>query len=186
MPPGPVPTIRPVQKGPTPEPEVSAQGRRVAVVVSRYNAFVTDRLLEGVRAEFERLGGAPEDLVVVRASGSWELPNLAADAADTGDVDAVVALGCIIKGETSHDQHLARAVCDGLMRVSLDYGAPVGLGVLTVDTEQQAKDRAGGAQGNKGAEALRAALETLDERDRVFGPPQAQKVVHKPSYKSRR
>lgn len=142
-----------------------AADRRIAVVVSRYNAAVTDRLLDGARAAFLAAGGRPDRLTVVEAPGSWELPILTRAAAHSRRFDAVAALGCVIKGETSHDQHLARAVCDGLMRVSIDSGVPVTLGVLTVDTEKQAMARAGGAEGNKGAEALEAALATLGAID---------------------
>lgn len=152
-------------KAPPDLPALRAADRRIAVVVSRYNADVTDRLLDGARGAFLHAGGKPDRLVVVEAPGAWELPILVRAAAHSRRFDAVVALGCIIKGETSHDRHLAHAVCDGLMRVSIDSGVPVTLGVLTVDSEKQALARAGGAEGNKGADAVNAALATLDAAD---------------------
>lgn len=152
------------KSAPNPSP-YRATDRRVALVVSRYNADVTDRLLEGARDAFIGAGGRPDRLVAIDAPGAWELPILVREAAHSRRFDAVVALGCIIKGETTHDQHLARAVCDGLMRVSIDSAVPVTMGVLTVESEKQAQARAGGAEGNKGAEAMHAALAVLDARD---------------------
>lgn len=129
------------------------------MVVSRYNATVTDRLLEGARAEYERRDGDPADLAVYPAPGSFEIPVIAAAAARSGRFAAVVALGCIVRGQTRHDRYLAQAVTDGLMRLALETGIPVGLGVLTVENAKQARDRAGGRKGNKGAEAMAAALD---------------------------
>ena len=138
----------------------SAKKLAVAVVVSRYNAFITDRLLAGAAAEFGELGGKPESLTVLHAPGSFELPQIAAAAAESGKYHAIVALGCLIKGETRHDEHIASAVVMGLTSVSIKHTIAVGLGVLTVDTPEQAEARAGGAHGNKGAEAMRAAVDT--------------------------
>lgn len=158
------PTIPPMPKGPA-QSDRSAVGRRCAVVVSRYNAWITDRLLDGARDEWLASGGSPADLEVVPAPGSFELPVLTRAAATCGRFHAVVALGCLIRGETTHDQHIARAVTDGLQRIAIDTGLPVAFGVLTVDSEAQAEARAGGEQGNKGSEAMRAALETLRTLD---------------------
>lgn len=152
----------PMPKGPAqPEPSTADASRRCAIVVSRYNAWITDRLLAGAQQEWARVGGAPDRLDVIPAPGSFELPVLARAAATCGRYDAVVAIGCLIRGETTHDQHIARSVTDGLQRVALDTGIPVAFGVLTVDHEAQAEARAGGEQGNKGAEAMRAAIETM-------------------------
>ncbi len=130
---------------------------RVAVVASAYNASITDRLLRGaVRRCRERTGRMP---AVYRAPGSFELPAIAHAAAESGAFDAIVALGCIIKGETDHDAHIAGAVARGLVDVSLLTGVPAAFGVLTVDTPAQAAARAGGAMGNKGEEAMDAALD---------------------------
>lgn len=134
---------------------------RVAVIVSRYNYSVTDALLEGAIGEFARRGHPSSELETFEAPGAFELPTLAAGAAASNRFDAVVALGCVIKGETSHDRYIAHAIADGLTRVSLDHRMPVAFGVLTTDTPKQARDRAGGKHGNKGAEAMAAALDTL-------------------------
>lgn len=160
------------------DPAPSAKGLRVAIVVSAYNSAVTDRLLEGAVAEFLRLGGRVKDLTVARAPGSFELPALAMTGARGRD--AVVALGCIIRGETSHDRVIADAVANGIVEVSVRTGVPVAFGVLTCDTFEQAEARsqavpadwadrvdqpgahAKGKQtfDNKGVEAMGAAVRT--------------------------
>jgi 6,7-dimethyl-8-ribityllumazine synthase len=142
-----------VSHSPTPPPPL-------AIVVSRYNASITDRLLEGALAEYRARGGAPTAVDVFPAPGSYELPAIALAAAASRRYGAVVALGCLIKGETSHDRYIAEAVAHGLVEVTMRTGVPVALGVLTVDTPEQAAARAGGSQGNKGREAVAAALET--------------------------
>lgn len=133
----------------------------VAVVVSRYNGSVTSRLLEGALAAYRAAGGDERAVTVVDAPGAYELVALCNTAAKTGRFDAVVALGCIIKGETEHDRHIAQAVAGGLARITVETGVPIALGVLTVNTARQARERAGGAMGNKGAEAMDAALATV-------------------------
>lgn len=142
------------------QPLSAAEVRRVAIVWSRYNDFVTKPLLEGAIAEFRRQAGSEDGLVIMEASGSFEVPMLVQGAASSGRFDAVVALGCIIKGETSHDLHLASAVTGALLAIARESGVPVGLGVLTVDTAEQARERSGGLRGNKGVEAMAAALAT--------------------------
>jgi 6,7-dimethyl-8-ribityllumazine synthase len=140
------------------------------VVVSRYNATVTDRLLEGaVRAFGERIKGIEGAVVeVVGAPGAFELPALCLAAARAQDsrsqprFDAVVALGCLIKGETIHDRVIADAVAQGLVNVSIVTGVPVTFGVLTVNTPEQALARSGGEEGNKGADAMHAALDAVE------------------------
>jgi 6,7-dimethyl-8-ribityllumazine synthase len=132
---------------------------RVAVVVSRYNASITDRLLQGAVERFLELGGRRDNLVVLEAPGAFELPVLCRTAARSGRFSAVVALGCLIRGQTMHDQHIARAVAYGLVDVSGETGVPVTFGVLTCETPHLAAARAGGSKGNKGAEALAAAVE---------------------------
>jgi len=148
-------------------PNQSAAGLRIAVALSRYHQSITDRLLEGARGAFVRAGGAEDDLFVVAVTGSFELPVVAASLADRADVDAVVALGCIVKGETSHDRCIADAVAQGLTRVAVERGKPVSFGVLTCDTIEQAAARAGGAKGNKGEEAMIAAIEARRAVDSV-------------------
>lgn len=135
---------------------------QVAIVVSRYHDWITRAMRDGAVAAFERrLGRAPSGLTIIEAPGSFELPILVSEAVQSGAFHAVVALGCVIKGETSHDQHISRAVSTALAQVAVDGGVPVGFGLLTVDTTEQAEARAGGAMGNKGSEAMEAALDTL-------------------------
>jgi 6,7-dimethyl-8-ribityllumazine synthase len=131
----------------------------VAIVVSRYNASITDKLLEGARKAFAASGGG--ELAVIDAPGAFELPALSLAAARTGRFAGIVALGCLIKGETSHDRYIAEAVSQGLVNVTLATGVPVTFGVLTVDSPDQARARAGGEHGNKGADAMSAVLEVI-------------------------
>jgi 6,7-dimethyl-8-ribityllumazine synthase len=134
---------------------------RVAVVVSRYNASVTSRLLEGALGSYASVCGGGPGVDVFDAPGAFEVLALAARCAETGRYQGVVALGCVIRGETRHDEFLAHAVTTGLGRLSVDAGVAVGLGVLTVNTPSQARARAGGRLGNKGAEAMEATLRTI-------------------------
>ena len=140
---------------------------QAAIVVSRYHPDITDKLREGAIAEYVSRGGSKQDVLVLDAPGSFELPTIVAEAAMCGAFDVVVALGCIIKGETSHDQHLATAVANEIARIGVDTGCPIGFGVLTVSSMEQAKARAGGDQGNKGEEAMAAALDTFDALERI-------------------
>ncbi len=135
-----------------------ARGLRVGVVVSRYHDKVTDALEAGARESFLKAGGRAEDLVVLSAPGAFELAALSGVLARRADVAAVVALGCIVEGETRHDRVLADAVAGALARLSIDAGKAVGFGLLTVRDLRQARARAGGKLGNKGAEAMDAAL----------------------------
>ena len=135
---------------------------RVAVLVSRYNELVTTRLLEGARAALRDAGVATEAVDVVWVPGAFELPAAAAAAAATGRYACLVALGAVIRGDTPHFDYVAGEAARGLGDVAVRHALPVGFGVLTVDTMQQATDRAGGAAGNKGYEAAEAALATAD------------------------
>jgi len=135
---------------------------RVAVLVSRYNELVTARLLEGARAALRDAGVAAESVDVVWVPGAFELPAAAAAAAATGRYACLVALGAVIRGDTPHFDFVAGEATRGLGDVAVRHALPVGFGVLTVDTMQQATDRAGGAAGNKGYEAAEAALATAD------------------------
>jgi 6,7-dimethyl-8-ribityllumazine synthase len=136
--------------------DVDVSGLRVAVVRSRFNASVTDGLLAGALAWLEESG--VEAVTVVDVPGAFELPVMA--GALTTDHDAVVALGAVVAGETDHYDHVARTACDGLMRVMLDTGVPVGLGLLTVRDPAHAVSRSGPGPDNKGAEAAAAATTT--------------------------
>jgi 6,7-dimethyl-8-ribityllumazine synthase len=134
----------------------------VAVLVSRYNELVTTRLLDGARAALRDAGVADDAVDVIWVPGAFELPAAAAAAAATGRYACLVALGAVIRGDTPHFDYVAGEATRGLGDVAVRHALPVGFGVLTVDTLQQAADRAGGVAGNKGYEAAEAALATAD------------------------
>ncbi len=133
----------------------------VCVIVSRYNAEVTDRLRDAAIETYIARGGVRERLGIVEAPGAFELVVLAATAAESGLYDGVCCLGCVIKGETEHDRYIAEAVAQGLGGIAATTGIPASFGVITANTPEQARDRAGGAKGNKGAEAMAALVDTL-------------------------
>ena len=134
-------------------------GLRVAIAVSRFNERITRRLLAGAREALRRCGVAEDAVDVAWAPGAFDLPVLAQAIAQSGRYDAIVCLGCVIRGETTHDRHVALGATIGLSRVALDARLPVAFGVLTTDTLTQAEDRSGGAHGNKGEDAALAAVE---------------------------
>ena len=152
-------------------PELRGQprgdGRRVAIVASRFNQSITDRLVTGAKACLLAHGVAEDDILSISVPGAWELPWTARRIADTGRFDAIVAIGCVIRGETAHFDYVAGPTSDGLARVALDTGVPVAFGVLTTETPEQAYARAGGALGNKGWEAAEVALELVDLGNRL-------------------
>ena len=135
---------------------------RVAILVSRYNELITSRLLEGALACCAEAGIARADVDVVWVPGAFELPVAAAAAAGTKRYACLVALGAVIRGDTPHFEYVAGEAARGLNAVAVAHALPVGFGVLTVDTMQQAVDRAGGSAGNKGHEAAAAALQAAD------------------------
>jgi 6,7-dimethyl-8-ribityllumazine synthase len=135
---------------------------RVAILVSRYNELITNRLLEGALACCREAGLTAEQIDVVWVPGAFELPSAAAAAADSRAYACLVALGAVIRGETPHFDYVAGETARGLNAVAVRHALPLGFGVLTVDTLQQAVDRAGGSAGNKGYEAAAAALQTAD------------------------
>jgi 6,7-dimethyl-8-ribityllumazine synthase len=134
------------------------RGLRVALLRSRFNAAVVEGLARGALEALQEMGTARRDVTVVDVPGAFELPLAARAAALSGRFDAVVALGAVIKGETDHYEHVARAAVMGLATASLESGLPVGLGVLTVAREAQALARSAPGPANKGAEAARAAI----------------------------
>ena len=144
------------------------EGRRIVVVASRFNESVTMPLAEGAGAAMVEKGVLFDDIDVLWVPGAWELPIAARRALATERYDACVAVGAVIRGETPHFDVLAGETARGLMDVSRDFDVPVTLGLLTTDTIAQAEARAGGAHGNKGADAALAALELLDLFDRVL------------------
>ena len=135
------------------------QNRVMGIVVSKWNNEITDKLLSGCLATLN-LGNVPSgNIDVLHVPGTFELPSGAAHLFTKRTYDAVICLGCVIKGETKHDDYINHAVANGLVQLSLRQNKPVIFGVLTVNNEQQAKDRAGGKYGNKGVEAAQTALE---------------------------
>ncbi len=141
---------------------LEGRGRRFVVLVSRFNELVTEKLLTGARACLLQHGVGERDLDVVWVPGAWELPGAALHAAHTGRYAGIVALGCVIRGETPHFDYVAGEAARGLAAVALETGLPVGFGVLTTENADQALARAGGNKGNKGWEAALSALEMAD------------------------
>ena len=147
----------------------AAGGRRFAIVASRFNELVTERLLAGARACLQNHGVASGDVDVISVPGAWELPIAAKLAADTRQYGAIIALGCVIRGDTPHFDYVAGPAAEGLARVSLAAGIPVAFGVLTTEDTAQALARAGGREGNKGWDAALTALEMADLAARLEG-----------------
>lgn len=135
---------------------------RFAIVASRWNPRIVDALVDGARRAFVAHGVGEAALDVVRVPGAWEIPQAAARLAGDGKHAAIVALGCVVRGDTRHFEHVADQCAAGLMRVGLDHGVPVLNGVLAVERFDDAQARAGGARGNKGEEVALAALEMAD------------------------
>ncbi|MFY9753342.1 MAG: 6,7-dimethyl-8-ribityllumazine synthase [Candidatus Acidiferrales bacterium] len=138
---------------------LDGSGLRVAIVVSQFNSFITERLLAGALDALERAGAAESQIEVLRVPGSFELPVAAKKLALTGRFDSLVAIGCVLRGETSHYDLVANETARGIQLAQLDTGVPIAFCVLTCDTLDQAIDRAGLKSGNKGYEAGLAAIE---------------------------
>jgi 6,7-dimethyl-8-ribityllumazine synthase len=139
--------------------ELSAAGLRFAIVVSRFNSFVTDPLLAGALETLEQRGADVKLVDVVRVPGAWELPIAVRAIAARKRHDAIICLGAVIRGDTPHFDYVAGEAARGIADASAESGVPVAFGVLTTDTVQQAIDRAGGKSGNKGADAAMTAIE---------------------------
>jgi len=141
--------------------QLNSNGMRFAIVASRFNDFVTSRLLGGALDALERTGTAEADVTVVRVPGSFEIPLAAKRLVQTRNYDAVICLGTLIRGETPHFDYISSEVTKGIGSVSLESGIPVAFGVLTADSVEQAVDRAGLKSGNKGFEAALSAVEMV-------------------------
>lgn len=139
--------------------ELSAAGLRFGIVVSRFNSFITERLLAGALDALERAGATGKQIDVVRVPGSFEIPLAAKKLGQSAKYDAVISIGCILRGETSHFEYIASEVARGVQLAQIDTGVPMIFCVLTCDTLEQAIDRAGLKGGNKGFEAGLAAIE---------------------------
>lgn len=138
---------------------MNGEGLRVAIVVATFNDFITSKLLDGSRAALARHGVRDDDVSVASVPGSFELPLVAKKLAESGQHDAVICLGAVIRGETDHYEHVAGEAAKGIASAGLSSGVPVIFGVLTTDTLEQAINRAGGKQGNNGYGAGLAAIE---------------------------
>jgi 6,7-dimethyl-8-ribityllumazine synthase len=139
-----------------------AAGFRFAIVVSKYNNFVTDRLQAGAMATLAAGAAASDDITVVRVPGAFEIPLAAQHAAETGRFDAIICLGCLIRGETPHFEYISSAVSQGLTTAAAATGVPMAFGVLTTNSVEEALARAGDGPGNKGHEAAVAAIEMAE------------------------
>jgi 6,7-dimethyl-8-ribityllumazine synthase len=154
------------------EGDLSAEGMQFAIVVSRWNAVITDRLLEGALDALLRSGGRRSDIEVVRVPGAWEIPAAARALANQGKADAIVALGCLLRGETAHYEAIYNEVARGIGQSQQETGIPHSFGVLTCETLEQALNRAGIKAGNKGFEAAAAAIEMVSlKRKLAAGGP---------------
>lgn len=143
------------------------EGARFAILASRWNPRITEALVDGARRAFVDNGVVEDAIDVFHVPGAWELPVVAARLAAASGHAAIVALGCVVRGDTRHFQQVADGCAQGLMRVSLDYGMPVANGVLATDTLEDAEARAGGTHGNKGEEAALVAIEMAHLMDQV-------------------
>lgn len=141
------------------EGSFDAKGMKFAIIVGRFNSAITDRLLDGALDGLRRTGCADEDVEVVKVPGSWEMPVVAAELARQKRHDAIIALGCVIRGETPHFDYVAGEAAKGLAQAASQSGVPVAFGVLTTNTVEQAMDRAGLKSGNKGFDAAMTAVE---------------------------
>ena len=142
--------------------DLTGSGRRFAIAATRFNGAIVEQLVAGALDCLIRHGVKDCVITVVRVPGAWELPLVAKALAESRAYDAVIALGCVIRGETPHFDYVAGECASGLSRIALETGVPIAFGVLTTNTVEQAVDRAGGKAGNKGADAALTALETAN------------------------
>lgn len=149
------------------EGDLSAAGKRFGIVVSRFNGFITERLLDGALDAIRRTGGDVSNTDVARAPGAIEIPIAAKAMIDSGRYDAVICLGAVIRGETDHYQHVAGEASKGVAALGRESGVPVAFGILTCDTLDQAINRAGAKSGNAGFAAAMTAIETISLLDKI-------------------
>lgn len=143
------------------EGRMNAEGLKFALVSTRFNDFIVDRLVGGAVDYLVRHGCKPEDIAIVRIPGAFELPVVCRKLAKSGKYDGIVALGAVIRGATAHFDFVASEATKGIAHISLETGVPIGFGLLTTDTIEQAVERAGSKAGNKGAESAAAVVETI-------------------------
>ena len=140
---------------------MNASGLKVAIVATRFNDFIVDRLVGGAMDFLTRHGMNPDDATIIRVPGAYEVPLICKKAAESGKYDGIVAVGCVIRGGTPHFDYVCSECAKGIAQVELASGTPIGFGLLTCDNLEQAIDRAGVKAGNKGVEAASAMLETI-------------------------
>lgn len=144
--------------------KITAKDLKIGVVVSRFNTRITAILLEGVKDAWERFGGDKDNLDIYWVPGSFEIPYILRELASLKKYDGLLALACVIRGDTPHFEYISSELTRGIGRIIINYGVPIGFGVITADTFEQALERAGGKQGNKGAEALISLIEIINLR----------------------
>ena len=149
--------------------KLDAKGSRFAIVISRFNSFVSDRLLHGALDALERQGAAPDDITIVWVPGSFEIPIAAKKLAEMKKYDAIICLGAVIRGATPHFEYIAAEVTKGIAKLGLDYQMPVTYGIVTADSLEQAIERAGTKAGNKGWDAALSAIELSDLSKKISG-----------------
>ncbi|MCU1264255.1 MAG: 6,7-dimethyl-8-ribityllumazine synthase [Acidobacteria bacterium] len=147
---------------------LNAEGFRFAIIASRWNDFITGRLVEGALDGLDRLGAAEDDVELYKVPGSFEIPLLALKVAESRKFDAVICVGTVIRGQTPHFEYIAGEVTKGIAQAGMQTGVPVIYGIVTADTLEQAIDRAGAKQGNKGFEAAMTAVELVNLYQEVF------------------
>jgi 6,7-dimethyl-8-ribityllumazine synthase len=165
------------------EGELSARGMRFGVVASRWNSFITERLLQGALDALRRGGCREDDITVVRVPGAFEIPSQARTLAETGKYDAIITLGCLIRGETTHYEHISTEVTRGIGQSAQETGVPHTYGVLTCENLEQALDRAGLKAGNKGFEAAMSAVEMVSLQRKTGGGARSKPAPAKRSRK---
>jgi len=175
---------RPEEVGASIEGQLNAAGKRFAIVVSRFNSFITERLLQGALDGLRRAGAEDADIALVRVPGSFEIPSAARTLAETKKYDAIICLGCLLRGDTPHYDVLVNEVTRGIGQSAQETGVPHAFGVLTCETLEQAIDRAGLKMGNKGLEAALAAVEMANLKETVVR--RSSLAVRKSKTKSKR
>ncbi len=144
------------------EGKLKAEGLKIGIILSRFNQFISGRLLEGALDALNKLGAAEKDISIYKVPGSFEVPILAKKLAEAKKVDGIVCLGTLIRGDTPHFDYLCAEVTKGLAQISMDEGIPLSYGILTVDTIEQGIERAGTKAGNKGYDSTFSLIETID------------------------
>ena len=167
------------------EGKLNAAGKRFAIVVSRFNAFITERLLQSSYDGLVQCGAKARDIKIVRVPGAFEIPSAARTLAETKKYDAIVCLGCLLRGDTAHYDVIVNEVARGIGQSAQETGVPHAFGVLTCETLEQAIDRAGLKMGNKGFEAALAAVEMANLREAVSSQPSALSQKRKSKRKKR-